>query len=123
MNTAMEKGCGVFRRQETMHETVATLAPLQERAKQLSLEDSSKVFNTEIIAALELANMLDVAQAVATSAADRKESRGAHTCRDFTARDDQNYLYHTLCYHEPSAPRLGKKPVKLGHWEPVERKY
>jgi fumarate reductase flavoprotein subunit len=123
MTSAMEKGCGVFRRQETMHEAVAALAPLGARAQQLKLEDTSKVFNTEIIAALELTNMLDVAQAVAVSAADRKESRGAHTCRDFTTRDDENYLYHTLCYYEPSAPRLGKKDVKLGHWEPVERKY
>jgi len=123
MNTAMETGCGVFRDQESMAATIAALAPLKPRAQQLALSDSSKVFNTEIIAALELTNMLDVAEAIAVSAHSRKESRGAHTCRDFTTRDDQQYLYHTLCYHEPSAPRLSKKDVRLDHWEPVERKY
>jgi succinate dehydrogenase/fumarate reductase flavoprotein subunit len=106
-----------------MAATVSELAALKGRVSDLRLEDESRVFNTEVIAALELANMLEVAESVAVSASHRKESRGAHTCRDFTARDDQNYLYHTLCYREPSGPRLGKKEVKLGHWEPVERKY
>jgi fumarate reductase flavoprotein subunit len=123
MNSTMEDGCGVFRDQETMAATVATLAPLKGRVTDLRLEDESKVFNTELIAALELTNMLDVAEAVAVSAVHRKESRGAHTCRDFPNRDDQNYLYHTLCYHDPSGPRLDKKDVTLGTWEPVERKY
>ena len=123
MNTTMEQGCGVFRDQDSMAATVATVAQLKGRVSDLRLEDDSKVFNTELISALELFAMLDVAESVSVSAADRKESRGAHTCRDFTSRDDQNYLYHSLCYHDPSGPRLGKKDVKLGHWEPVERKY
>jgi fumarate reductase flavoprotein subunit len=123
MNVTMEQGCGVFRDQESMAATVATLLQLKGRVSDLRLEDESRVFNTELIAALELHNMLDVAEAMAVSARSRKESRGAHTCRDFTTRDDQNYLYHTLCYHDPSGPRLDKKDVKLGHWEPVERKY
>ncbi len=123
MNTTMEQGCGVFRDQDSMAATVATVAQLKGRVSDLRLEDDSKVFNTELISALELHAMLDVAESVSVSAVDRKESRGAHTCRDFTSRDDQNYLYHSLCYHDPSGPRLGKKDVKLGHWEPVERKY
>jgi fumarate reductase flavoprotein subunit len=123
MTAAMESGCGVYREQSTMAATVSELAALKGRVSDLRLEDESRVFNTEVIAALELANMLEVAESVAVSASHRKESRGAHTCRDFPARDDQNYLYHTLCYREPSGPRLGKKEVKLGHWEPVERKY
>ena len=123
MTAAMESGCGVYREQSTMAATVSELAVLKGRVSDLRLEDESRVFNTEVIAALELANMLEVAESVAVSASHRKESRGAHTCRDFPARDDQNYLYHTLCYREPSGPRLGKKEVKLGHWEPVERKY
>ncbi len=123
MNAAMEEGCGVFRHQDTMGAAVNTLVQLKGRVSDLRLEDDSKVFNTEVIAALELHNMLDVAESVAVSAHHRKESRGAHTCRDFEHRDDQNYLYHTLCYHDPSGPRLDKKEVTLGTWEPVERKY
>ncbi len=123
MTSAMESGCGVFRRQESMGAAVEALVQLKGRVSDLRLEDDSKVFNTEVIAALELHNMLDVAEVVAVSAHHRKESRGAHTCRDFERRDDQNYLYHTLCYHDPSGPRLDKKDVTLGRWEPVERKY
>ncbi len=123
MNDSMERGSGIVREQEPMEATPSEIATLKGRAADLRLEDESRVFNTEVIAALELTNMLDVAEAVATSALDRKESRGAHTRRDFAVRDDINYLYHTLCYQEPSGPRLGKKDVKLGHWEPVERKY
>jgi succinate dehydrogenase/fumarate reductase flavoprotein subunit len=89
----------------------------------LRLEDDSKVFNTELITALELANMVEVAETLAVSAAHRKESRGAHTCKDFTKRDDTNYLYHTMAYHDPAGPRLGKKDVVLGTWIPEERKY
>ena len=65
----------------------------------------------------------EVAEALAVSAAHRKESRGAHTCRDFPTRDDSNYRYHTLVHRDPTGPRLGRKPVALGHWTPEERKY
>jgi len=121
----METGCGVYRRQETMNATVEAMASIKSRLGDLKLSDKSKVFNTEIIAALELENMVEVAEALAVSAAHRKESRGAHTCRDFPTRDDQNYLYHTLCHRDAAGgrPRLGKKDVTLGHWEPEERKY
>ena len=68
-------------------------------------------------------NMVEVAEALAVSAAHRQESRGAHTCRDFPKRDDQNFLYHTIAHRTDDGPRLGKKEVKLGHWEPQERKY
>jgi len=123
MNETMEHGCGVFRKQDSMAAAVANLTQLKGRVSDLRLEDDSRVFNTELVSALELHAMLDIAEAVAVSALDRKESRGAHTCRDFTARDDQNYLYHTLCYHDPAGPRLDRKDVTLGIWEPVERKY
>ena len=67
--------------------------------------------------------MVEVAEVLAVSAAHRKESRGAHTCKDFTTRDDQNYLYHTMAYHDAAGPRLAKKDVVLGKWVPEERKY
>jgi fumarate reductase flavoprotein subunit len=123
MNDTMESGCGVYRQQDTMQETVRTMASIKARLSDLRLEDDSKVFNTELISALELINMVEIAEVLAVSAAHRKESRGAHTCRDFPTRDDQNYLYHTLCYDDPAGPRLAKKDVALGHWVPEERKY
>lgn len=123
MNSTMESGCGVYREQGGMAVTAEKSREIRERASDLHLTDTSKVFNTEIISALELMNMVELAEALAVSALDRKESRGAHTCRDFPTRDDQNFLYHTLAYRTENGPRLGKKEVKLGHWEPQERKY
>ncbi|MFP6578306.1 MAG: FAD-binding protein [Myxococcota bacterium] len=123
LNTTMEEGCGVYREQASMLATVQTVASLQDRASDLRVSDDSMVFNTEVIAALEMKNMVDVAQAVSVSAAARLESRGAHTCRDFSSRDDENFMHHTLCYLEAGGPRLDKKSVHLGHWEPEERKY
>ena len=123
LNQTMESGCGVYREQASMDETVRSVARLKGRYADLALEDTSSVFNTELVVALELGNMLDVAEALAVSAAHRKESRGAHTRKDFQTRDDQNYLYHTICHFDPAGPRLGKKAVTLGTWEPEERKY
>jgi len=123
LHKTMETGCGVYRVQQTMDETVRTVAQLKGRYADVALEDSSVVFNTELVAALEMGNMLDIAEAVAISAAARNESRGAHTRRDSPNRDDQNFLYHTLCHFDPAGPRLAKKDVTLGHWEPEERKY
>jgi fumarate reductase flavoprotein subunit len=123
MQRTMERGCGVYRDAGSMQETVRELARLRERVKDLAVEDASRVFNTEIVAALELENMLEVAQAIAVSAEHRRESRGAHTRRDAPRRDDANFLYHTLCFRGEPGPRLDKKPVTLGRWVPEERKY
>jgi fumarate reductase flavoprotein subunit len=120
-----ENGCGVYRQQDTMQQAVTRIAELKQRVTNLHLEDSSKVFNTELISALEIVNMIDVAESMICSAVERKESRGAHTCRDFAKRDDENYLHHSLAFFDADggAPRIGKKEVTLGHWVPEERKY
>ena len=119
----MEAGCGVYRQQDSMQAAAVTARSIRERAGDLHLRDDSKVFNTEIIAALELLNMVELAEALTVSAAHRKESRGAHTCRDYPTRNDPEFLYHTLAYRTDEGPRLDRKDVKLGHWEPQERKY
>ena len=62
-------------------------------------------------------------ETVARSAQVREESRGAHTRTDFSKRDDQRFLHHSLCHFDPAGPKLGQKPVTLGHWTPEERKY
>jgi len=123
LNHVMEASCGVYREQTSMQAGVIATAQLRGRVADLRLEDSSKVFNTELITAMELQNMVEVAETIAVSAAHRKESRGAHTCKDFKTRDDQNYLYHTMTHFDPAGPRLGKKAVVLGKWVPEERKY
>ncbi|HYB13770.1 MAG TPA: FAD-binding protein [Myxococcota bacterium] len=123
MNLSMERGCGVYREQASMRQTVAEIAQLKGRFADLALEDESKVFNTEILTALELGNMLDVAEAIAVTAAARHESRGAHACSDYPKRDDQKFLHHSLVYFTPSGPRLEKKTVTITRFQPEERKY
>jgi len=123
LNATMEAGTGVYREQASMQEAVAEVAELKRRYEDVSLADASKVFNTELIAMLELRNLLDVAETVAIAAVNRKESRGAHACRDFPKRDDQEYLHHSLVHFSEAGPRFGTKPVTLGIWAPEERKY
>jgi fumarate reductase flavoprotein subunit len=124
MNVALESGCGVYREQASMAAAVKDLAALQQRAPHLALSDASRVFNTELVAALELQNMLDVAEAVANAALARKESRGAHACSDYPARNDREYLHHSLVTRGADGrPQVGRKSVTLGIWEPEERKY
>ena len=125
LTQAMERGCGVYREEASLQQCVKEVAALKARLSDLGLEDGSTVFNTEVIAALELECMIDVAEALATAAAARKESRGAHTRKDYKTRDDQQWLHHSLVYRDPNGgpPRLDKSEVKLGHWVPEERKY
>jgi fumarate reductase flavoprotein subunit len=125
LTLAMERGCGVYREEASLQQCVRDVAGIKARLSDLGLQDASTVFNTEVIAALELVNMVDVAEALASAAAARKESRGAHTRKDFKKRDDQQYLHHSLVYRDPAGglPRLDKSAVALGHWTPEERKY
>jgi fumarate reductase flavoprotein subunit len=124
MNLAMEAGCGVYREHASLTLACKELAELQERALKLELSDASRVFNTELVSALELHNLLDVAEAIANAALARKESRGAHARSDFPSRRDAEFLHHSLVTRGADGrPLLGKKSVTLGIWEPEERKY
>jgi fumarate reductase flavoprotein subunit len=97
---------------------------LQERYADVSIEDHSRTFNTERIAALELACMLDVAEAIVTAATRREESRGAHQRTDFPRRDDVRYLAHSLIYRNADgSARVDYLPVRITRWPPAERVY
>jgi len=123
MQKAMESGCGIYRDRATMDATCQTLRKLRERFAHISLADKDAVFNTELIAALELECTLDVAEAVARSALAREESRGSHTRTDFPKRDDARFLKHSLAYRTPDGPRIEYLPVTITRWPPEERKY
>ena len=107
----MQKYAGVFRNQELMDEGVRQMAKLTERSKRLWLKDKSSIFNTARIEALEVANLIETANATMISAAARKESRGAHSHDDHQLRDDDHWMKHTLWYSEGN--RLDYKPVQL----------
>ena len=123
LNLTMESGCGIFREEDSMRATLDTVVQLKGRYADLGLQDGSKVFNTELGQALELGNMIDVAEAVAVSAVQRKESRGAHTRTDFPTRNDAELLKHSVVKFSPDGPTVDYKPVTLTRWEPEERKY
>jgi len=107
----MQSHAGVFRTQKLMDEGVERILEVAERANNIHLKDKSKVFNTALVEALEVSNLVEVAKATMISAAARKESRGAHAHSDFPNRDDENWLKHTLFYSEGN--RLDYKPVKM----------
>ena len=123
MQKAMEEGAGIYRDEEKMQPACNTLRTLRERFKNILIEDRGMTFNTEVMNALELDYMLDVAEAVANSALKRKESRGSHTRTDFPKRDDANFLRHSLAFRTPDGPRIEYLPVTITRWQPEERKY
>ena len=87
------------------------------------MKDKSRVYNSNLFHALELENLLDLAEITVAGALSRQESRGAHARRDFTTRDDERWLKHTLAWHTDGPPRFDYKPVTINTWKPVERKY
>ncbi|MBK8073531.1 MAG: succinate dehydrogenase flavoprotein subunit [Ramlibacter sp.] len=121
IRASMQLHAGVFRTQASMDEGVGKIAGLRERVQAIGLKDTSKVFNTARIEALEVDNLIECAQATMVSAAARKECRGAHTVKDYErpaddpvaplGRDDANWMKHSLWYSADN--RLAYKPVKL----------
>ncbi len=123
MQLAMESGCGIFRDEASLQETCNRLARARGRFMRLWLDDRSRVYNTELVAALELDFMLDAAEAVAYSALARTESRGSHQRTDHPQRDDARFLKHTLAYRTGGAPRVDYLDVAITRWPPAQRVY
>src|SRR5437588_3896413 len=94
----MESGVGVYRTAEGLQRTCEDVEVLRQRYKKVRLDDRSRIFNTDLFAALELGFMIDVAEAIGYSALAREESRGAHARRDFPERDDERFLAHSMAY-------------------------
>lgn len=126
MGMSMEEGCGIYRTTDLTQKTVDKLAELKERFKRVKIHDHSSVFNTDLLYNIELGHSLDVAECMAHSAINRKESHGAHQRLDegCTERDDVNFLKHTLAYYNPNgAPRLAYGDVKITTLPPAKRVY
>ena len=123
LQAAMERGAGVYRTEESLKEAVDEVRVLRERYRDVALDDRDRAFNTELISALELDNMLDVAETVVRSGLERRESRGSHTRRDYSSRDDDRFEKHSLAFATPEGPRIDYSEVTITRWPPVERKY
>lgn len=125
MAQSMEDGCGIYRTAAAMQATCDKLAELQQRYRRVQVDDRSRVWNTEWLLAIELGFLLDVAQAIAHSALNRRESRGSHQRLDgFAERDDVHFLKHSLAFHEGDGPpRIDYGPVKITRSQPGTRAY
>ena len=131
LQDSMDRNAQVFRTEETLTEVTHVIADLRERYKNIGVQDKGKRFNTDLLEAIELGFLLDLAEVVVYSAMSRKESRGGHFREDYPTRDDENYLVHTMAYLSGDAHsslagdhiRLDTKPVVITNYQPMERKY
>ncbi len=123
LRSTMDAEVGVFRNGTALADALARIRTIRERSHQAAVADKSRVYNSNLIHALELDNLIDLAEVTVAGALAREESRGAHARRDFPTRDDEKWLKHTLAFHTPEGPRFDHKPVTIDMWKPVERKY
>ncbi len=121
--TLMMDNVGVFRTEPMMRAAVAGVAEIRERYGRIRVRDAGRVYNTDLLEARELGYLIDNAEAMATSAIARTESRGAHSRDDYPERDDAGWLKHTLAYRDEAGPTLRYKPVTVTRFEPKPRTY
>ncbi|WP_373480738.1 FAD-binding protein [Geminocystis sp.] len=119
----MTEHCGVFRTEEVMKEGIKQIQQLKAKYSQIFLDDKGKDWNTELIEALELQNIMIVGEIILTSALQRQESRGAHSREDYPTRDDEKFLQHTLASYSADSVKVNYMPVVITMFEPKERKY
>ncbi|MDJ0804547.1 MAG: succinate dehydrogenase flavoprotein subunit, partial [Desulfobacterales bacterium] len=118
MQTVMMEKVGIYRNAADMQAAVEAMQQLRERYRGVRVQDTGKQFNTDLLELIELGNLLDLSLITAASAANRTESRGAHSREDFPERDDDQWLKHTLAYLEGDAVRIDYKPVDTSIWKP-----
>lgn len=119
----MDSEVGVFRTGAGLEKALKTIRDLKKLVPLFRVKDTGRIYNTDLMSALETDNLLDLAEIIVTGALRRQESRGAHSRRDFPQRDDSNWLKHTLAYYSSDGPRIDYIPVVINMWQPVERKY
>jgi succinate dehydrogenase / fumarate reductase flavoprotein subunit len=128
LQETMDKNAMVFRTEQTLKEALEDIGTLRRRYRNVAVQDKGRRFNTDLLEALELGNLLELAEVLVTSALARNESRGGHYREDYPHRDDVNFMRHTMAYREVDAEgnesiRLEYKPVVQTRYQPMERKY
>jgi succinate dehydrogenase / fumarate reductase, flavoprotein subunit len=114
----MDKEVSVFRTGNGLTDALQTVKSLKNLVPLIGVKDRGYRYNTDLLSALEAENLLELADVIVNGALTRTESRGAHARRDYPARDDINWLKHTLAFYSPAGPSLKYIPVKLTHWNP-----
>ncbi|GAC1439719.1 MAG: succinate dehydrogenase flavoprotein subunit [Mycobacteriales bacterium] len=123
LQETMDANASVYRTEATLKQAEIDIAGLKERYLRVGVSDRGKRYNTELLEAVELGFLLDLAECLVVSAHARNESRGGHFREDFPHRDDVNFMRHTMAYQEGSEIRLDYKPVVQTRYMPMERKY
>jgi len=123
MQEVMMEKASVFRTEAGLSEALENIRKLQHRYRNVRLQDKGSCFNRELLDAVELGHMLDLAEVIAMGALYRRESRGAHFREDFPARNDQQFLVHTMVRYTDDVPQIFEKPVTITRFQPQERKY
>ncbi|WP_033213392.1 succinate dehydrogenase flavoprotein subunit [Kitasatospora phosalacinea] len=128
LQESMDTNVSVYRTGKTLQQAVEDVAALKERFKNVSIADKGSRYNTDLLEAVELGNLLDLAEVLVVSALAREESRGGHYREDFPTRDDVKFMQHTMAYREvaedgTTSIRLDYKPVVQTRYQPMERKY
>lgn len=123
LGAAMREYAGVFRDAQGLSHAEEAVRQLKDRYSQVYVQDKGRVFNTDLIAMLELGNMLTLAESMVASSIPRHESRGSHSRTDYPQRDDDEWLKHTLVFDSPDGPRLDYAPVNITRWQPEARTY
>ncbi len=128
LQVSMDLNAQVYRTEATLKQALTDIADLRRRYAHISIQDKGTRYNTDLLEALELGFLLDLAEVTVVGALERKESRGGHAREDYPNRDDVNYMRHTMAYRtaEPNGDagvRLDYKPVTITRYQPMERKY
>jgi succinate dehydrogenase / fumarate reductase flavoprotein subunit len=123
LQESMDANASVYRTEQTLKQAAADIAALRERYERASIQDKGKRYNTDLLEAVELGFLLDLAEVLVATAQARKESRGGHFREDFPNRDDVNFMRHSMAYKDGDEIRLDYKPVTVTRYQPMERKY
>lgn len=130
LQDTMDKNAQVYRTEESLNEALDKIAELRVRYENISVQDKGQRFNTDLLEAIELGFLLDLAEVLAFTSRERRESRGGHFREDYETRDDKKFMVHSMAYltdKEAKKPgdniKLGWKPVTITNYQPMERKY
>ncbi len=123
LQVEMDRNAQVFRTEESLGHALTVIEGLRKRYKNVGIHDRGQRFNTDLLEAIELGFLLDLAEVVVVSARNRKESRGGHMRDDFPTRDDKKYMKHTMAYKKGQKISIDWKPVVITNYPPMERKY
>ena len=130
LQETMDKNAQVFRTEETLNEALTKIYELRGRYENIGIQDRGRRFNTDLLEAIELGFLLDLAEVTVITCRERRESRGAHLREDFPDRDDKKFMVHSMAYKTEKTDsktginvKIGWKPVVITNYQPMERKY